>query len=116
MSDPMRQGPPPVGGDSMSQNRSMLNPGDIAMASSEGSVGPGMTVGQWFGQMGITMEMPVTEALEKIKMQSQNATGLGKAKSLAAGAPPGMGGPPGMGAPPGAPPGMPPAGLDGLMG
>lgn len=101
--------PPMPGGDALTQNRSMLNPGDAAMAMEEGSIGPDMTVGQWFGQMGITMDMPVTEALEKMKMQSQNATGLGKAQSMAGGAPPGP--PPGMGG------GMPPpTGLDGLMG
>ena len=112
MKPPMPGGPPP-GGDALTQNRSMLNPVDAGMAIEEGSIGPDMTVGQWFGQMGITMDMPVTQALEKIKMQSQNATGLGKAQNIAGGSP---------GAPPGPPPGMgggmppQPAGLDGLMG
>lgn len=98
--------------DALTQNRSVLNPGDMAMATAEGSVGPGMTVGQWFEQMGIKWETPVAEALEKIKMQSANATGLGKARSIAGA------GPPAGGAPPMPPPGegMPPQGLDGLMG
>lgn len=107
---PMPGGPP--GGDALTQNRSMLNPGDMAMASAEGSIGQGMTVGQWFEQMGIKWETPVTEALEKIKMQSQNATGLGKAQSMAGGAPAPPMPPPGGGAPAG----PPPQGLDGLMG
>lgn len=101
--------------DALTQNRSVLNPGDMAMASAEGSIGPGLTVGQWFEQMGIKWETPVQEALEKIKMQSQNATGLGKAQSMAGaagGAPPMP--PPGGGMPGGMP--QKPTGLDGLMG
>jgi hypothetical protein len=117
MSSAMTQGPPPgmppPGGDALTKNRSMLNPVDAGMAIDSGAIGPNMTVGQWFEQMGIKWETPVPEALEKIKMQASNSTGLGKARNMAPpGAPPGMppgGAPPGMGGPP-------PAGLDGMMG
>lgn len=99
--------------DALTQNRSVLNPGDMAMSIDEGSVGQGTTVGQWFEKMGIKWETPLPEALEKIKLQSQNATGLGKAQSMA---PPAAPAAPG-GMAPGASGGMPaPQGLDGLMG
>ncbi len=112
MSDLMQGAPPPMGPPSPMgppAGSSVLNPGDMALAGAKGEINPNMTVGQWLAQMGIRPEDPISEALEKMKAQAQNATGIGKAQSAA--------GPPAGGPPPGAgPQGPPPGGLESLMG
>lgn len=105
MSDMGMGGAPPSGGGM--PPKTPLNPSDLGGMVGDGSVGPDMSVKQWFEKMGVDVNEPMSSAMEKIKSAAGGATGLGKAAQM--GAPGGM--PPAAG-------GMPPEepqGLAGLM-
>ena len=107
-------GPSPPG--PMAQNRSMLNPTDVAAMKQEGGLQAGMSVREFLGRFGVDVDGPVEQLTKLAQKQGQNANVLTKMQNIA-GQPGAMGskmGPPGMGSP--APQGPPSAGgLQGLM-
>lgn len=115
------QAPPMGGQDAISQNRSVMNPVDMAAMSTDGTVQPGMKVRDLIEKVfKVSIDAPVEELTAAIKRQGQNKTNVGKMQAMAG---PGMGQPP-QGPPPnrmaqGRPSAVPqpsPQGLADLMG
>jgi len=78
MSDAMRN---------VRENRSMLNPTDVAMAATEGSIRPDMTFGEYCEKnIGVSWDEPLRSAIPKLQKQLQNRTALGKMNNIAQGA------------------------------
>jgi hypothetical protein len=107
-------GPSPV-----EKNLSMLNPGDAAMMAGSGKFTPDMTVRDYFKQLGIDVDGPVTQLVQLAQKQTQNANPINKMRNIAAdtalqkgGQPPTMPGVKPMVAPPGQPS---PSGMEGLL-
>lgn len=100
--------------DPISQNRSMFNPTDAAMAVKSGQVGPDMPVGQYLEQQfGVKWDDPVQVAAQKMAGAAKKADPRQKMAAIAGG---------GQAPPPGQPPqpaGRKPmvqsGGMEGLM-
>lgn len=124
MSDPMMgggpppQGPPPggMGSNPIEENRSVLNPTDLAAMSQNGDIRPDMSVGDFIQNvLKVPLDAPLPQLVSALKKQGQNATAMGKVQSM--GGPP-QGQPPSGPPPGGPPPGGPPSGgggIDSLM-
>ena len=117
MGDPMMGGGPPAGGppagggNPIEENRSVLNPTDIAAMGQRGTIRPDMTVGEFVTDvLKVPLEAPLPHLMQALKKQSVNASPMGKVQSMAGG-----GGP--QGQPPAEPSQPPPGGggLDSLM-
>ena len=119
MSNPMMQAGPQR--DVLKETQSPLNGPDAAMMKKSGQVNPEGTFGEFMeSSFGIQWEDPMQTAMGKLKGAAQNATPMGKVKSMAgnAGMQPGGMPRPGMPEKP-MPQGRPPAvggGLESLMG
>ena len=78
----------------MNQNRSIMNPTDMAAMTQTGTVNPNMTVKDLIEKVfGVPIDAPVSALTEAIKRQGQNKTGIGKMGAMAQGAGPQMGQP-----------------------
>lgn len=95
------------------QNRSVMNPADLAMMKEEGEITPDMTIRDYFAKLGVDVDGPVVQLVELGKSQMQKANPLNKMQAIAKG--------PRMGQPQGQPPTMQPqappeaAGMGGLL-
>lgn len=95
--------------DPLQDNMSFDNPADLAAMKQAKDSGQGKfagmneqtTIRDFFGQLGIDVEGPVTQLAKFSKEQQQKGNPLGKMENIAGATPPG-------GAPPEMPPGMPP--------
>lgn len=76
---------PPMGGnDAISQNRSVMNPTDMAAMTQQGTVNPKMTVGDLITKVfKVPLDAPVSALTEAIRRQGQNRTGIGKMGAMA---------------------------------
>ena len=100
----------------ITQNLSMLNPGDGAYMKQQGMVKEGMTVRELLTNMGIDVEGPVEQLTEFARKQTENAGGISKMQNIAASPQGAPGGPQGPGGPTNP---MPPGGtpdMDNLLG
>lgn len=91
------------------QSQSILNPTDLSMMVQDGKIRPDMTVNQFLEQVGVDPNGPVTQLMQMMNKQSQDANPVNKMQAIAGQAPGGM--PPGQ---PAAPPQG--GGLRGLLG
>lgn len=113
---------PMRGNDPMSQNRTAMNPTDMAFMKSSGQMRPDMTWAEfWQNGFGIAPTDTMQEALPKLQKNVQNASPMGKMKNMAQGGPQaGMPPAPPQGAqnpmPQGRKPMVQSGGLEGLLG
>lgn len=78
----------------LDQNRSMLNPTDVAAMGATGQIRPDMTVREFLESQGVDVEGPVQQLRDLAGKQTQTATALGKARVMGAQRPaPRMGAP-----------------------
>jgi len=99
--------------DAISQNRSMLNPTDAAMAVKSGQVTPDMPVGTYLEQQfGVKWDDPLQVAAQKMGQSAQKASPMGKVRAMAQGDQPQGARPP---QPAGRKPMVQSQGMEGLM-
>ena len=71
-------------------NRSIMNPMDAAAMAQKGTINPNMTVKDFIeGVLHISVEAPLTQFVQALQKQQQNATGIGKMHNIAQSAPQG---------------------------
>ena len=88
MSDMQSRGMPPQGMTDPKQSMSMFNPMDISAKMSTGDVNPQMPFGEFLQKnFGITMDMPLAEAAQKLKANVGMGTMQGKLQAAGGGMP-----------------------------
>jgi hypothetical protein len=120
MSDQIPPNSPPGSmGSAVDKNLSMLNQGDVALQMASGQITPDMTIRDFFKGKGIDVDGPLSQLMDFMGKQKENANPINKMRNIAADTALQRGG--GPQTQPGvkpmvAPPVQPaPAGMEGLM-
>lgn len=85
MAGPAPQGmPPKAAPNPVEKNLSPFNPNDLAAMKGSGRFTPDMTVRDYFGQLGVDVDGPVTQLVQLAQKGMENASPLGKMKNISA--------------------------------